>query len=189
MIKYTIGGKSMTYNILCKKVELAESSKEKIISKVNKLDKFFGEDNECRIVVSQQREQMIVEITFPYKGFIIRAEARDSELLSAVDVCLANIDRQIRKNKTKLAKRLRDDALENYDIDLGAVNTNDETEEFKIVKVKRIGAKPMMVEEAILQMNMLGHDFFVFNNPDTMAINIVYKRKDGNFALIETDKQ
>lgn len=178
----------MTYNILCKKVELADSSKEKILGKVQKLNKFFDDETECRIVVSEQREQMVVEITFPYKGFLIRAESRDREMLTAVDSCLANIDRQIRKNKTKLAKRLRDSGFENYNIDLGADNTEADEEEFKIIKVKRLGAKPMMVEEAILQMNMLGHDFFVFNDPDTMATNVVYRRKDGNYSLIETDK-
>lgn len=176
----------MTYTILCKKVELADSSKQKITDKVKKLGKFFNEDSECKIVVSQQREEMIIEITFPYKGFIIRAEARDREMLSAVDMCLANIDRQIRKNKTKLAKRLRDSSIEDYDIDLGIAEPDED--EFKIIKVKHLGAKPMMVEEAILQMNMLGHDFFIFNDPDTMNTNVVYKRKDGNYALIETSK-
>ena len=177
----------MTYKILCKKVELADSSKEKILDKVEKLNKFFSDDTECRIVVNEQKEHMVVEITFPYKGFLIRAEARDRELLSAVDVCLTNIDRQIRKNKTKLAKRLRDSGIEDYNVDFGTQEASAE-EEFKIIKTKHISAKPMMVEEAILQMNMLGHDFFIFNNPDTMATNVVYKRKDGNYALIETDK-
>ncbi len=174
----------MTYNIICKKVELAESSKEKVLAKVKKLSRFFADDVECRIVVSAQREQMVVEITFPYKGFLIRAEARDAELLSAIDVCLANIDRQIRKNKTKLAKRLRDSSLAEYSLDLGAPPETEE-DELKIIKVKHLDAKPMMAEEAILQMNMLGHNFFIFNNPDTMAANVVYKRKDGNYALIE----
>ncbi|MBE5039427.1 ribosome hibernation-promoting factor, HPF/YfiA family [Ructibacterium gallinarum] len=178
----------MIYKILCKKIELADSSKEKLLGKVQKLNKFFSDDTECRIVVSEQHEQMVVEITFPYKGFLIRAESRDREMLTAVDNCLANIDRQIRKNKTKLAKRLRDSGFENYNIDLGSSSIQPEEEEFKIIKVKRLGAKPMMVEEAILQMNMLGHDFFVFNDPETMATNVVYKRKDGNYALIETDK-
>ncbi len=177
----------MTYNIICKKVELAESSKEKLLSKVKKLSKFFDGDTECRIVVSMQREQMGVEITFPYKGFLIRAEAENSEMLAAVDACLSNIDRQIRKNKTKLAKRLRDNSFEDYDLDFGN-HTPETEEEFQIVKVKHIGTKPMMVEEAILQMNMLGHDFFIFNNADDMAVNVVYKRKDGNYALIELDK-
>lgn len=178
----------MTYKILCKKVELADSSKEKVLKKVQRLNKFFDDETECKIVVGEQKEQMVVEITFPFKGFIIRAESRDRELLTAVDICLANIDRQIRKNKTKLSKRLRDGSLENYDIDFGnTARTEDEQDEFKIIKVKRVNAKPMMVEEAILQMNMLGHDFFVFNDPDSMATNIVYRRKDGNYALIETN--
>lgn len=174
----------MTYNIICKKIELAESSKEKILAKVDKLDKFFSDDTECKIVVSEQKEHMVVEITFPYKGFIIRAEARDRDMLSAVDVCLNNIDRQIRKNKTKLSKRLRDDSLDNYDIDLGLTDDLSD-DEFKIIKVKHFDKKPMSVEEAILQMNMLGHDFFVFNDPETMHANVVYRRKDGNYALIE----
>ncbi len=177
----------MTYNIICKKVELAESSKEKMLAKVKKLNKFFEDDAECRIVVSMQREQMVVEITFPYKGFLIRAEARDGELLTAIDTCLANIDRQIRKNKTKLAKRLRDTNIDSYNLDFGAASEKEE-DEFKIIKVKHLDAKPMMVEEAILQMNMLGHDFFIFNDPDTMAANVVYKRKDGNYALIALEK-
>lgn len=178
----------MTYKILCKHVELADSSKEKVIDKVKKLDKFFSEDNECKIFVSEQREHMVVEITFDYKGFLIRSEARNRELLSAVDDCISNIDRQIRKNKTKLARRLRDDALVNY---IAAAENSEEVaedkEEFKIIKVKRVSAKPMMAEEAILQMNMLGHDFFVFTDPDSGKTNIVYRRKDGNYALIESE--
>ena len=178
----------MTYNIICKKVELAESSKEKILAKVSKLSKFFRDETECRIVVSALREQMIVEITFPYKGFIIRAEAMDNDLLTALDVCLSNIDRQIRKNKTKLAKKLRDSSLDDYNLELPQSSPVVEEDEFKIIKTKHISAKPMMPEEAILQMNMLGHGFFIFNVPDTMATNVVYKRKDGNYALIELDK-
>lgn len=176
----------MTYKILCKQVELAETSKEKIVAKLKKLDKFFDGDEECKIQVSEQKEQMVVEITFVYKGYLIRSEARNRDLLTAVDICLANIDRQIRKNKTKLAKRLRDDALENYSADFED-KVDDEKEDFKIIKVKKIDVKPMMPEEAILQMNMLGHDFFVFTDPDTAKTNLVYKRKDGNYALIETN--
>ncbi len=175
----------MTYKILCKQVELADSSKEKILAKIEKLDKFFGGGEECKIQVSHQSEHMVVEITFFYKGFLIRSEARNRDLLTAVDECLENIDRQIRKNKTRLAKRLRDDALENYDVDFG-YGEGDDKSEYKIIKKKHIDAKPMMAEEAILQMNMLGHDFFIYTDPDTMGTNIVYKRRDGNYAVIET---
>ena len=178
----------MKYDVFCKKVSLSDSSKEKILKKVEKLDKFFTGDTECRIVVSKQKERMIVEITFPYKGFIIRAEGENGDLLTAVDACLEGIDRQIRKNKTKLAKRLRSTELEDYSIPFDfEVKEEPEEEEFQVIKVKKIGVKPMNVEEAILQMNMLGHDFFVFQDGDTMAVNIVYRRRDGNYALIETE--
>ncbi len=176
----------MTYKILCKQIELADVSKQKIVDKIKRLDKFFGSDEECKICVSEQKEQMVVEITFMYKGYLIRSDARNRDLLTAVDVCLSNIDRQIRKNKTKLAKRLRDDALENYDINIGEV-VEDNKQEYEIIKKKTLDVKPMMVEEAILQMNMLGHDFFIFKNPDTNKMEVVYRRKDGNYALIETE--
>ncbi len=177
----------MTYKIVCKQVELAESSKEKLLKKIHKLDKFFEDDTECRIGVSQQKEQMIVEITIIYKGFFFRAEARNRELLSAADECLANLDRQIRKNKTRLSKKIHEAGFENYDLGFNDGTPVKEEEEFHIIRTKHVSAKPMMVEEAVLQMNMLGHDFFVFSNPETMEMSVVYRRKDGNYGLIEAD--
>ncbi len=175
----------MTYKIFCKQVELAESTKKKILAKVEKLNKFFDNDGECKIQVSQQSEHMVIEITFVYKGFLIRSEERNRDLLTAVDICLSGIDRQIRRHKTKLAKRLRDDALENYSIDNLGADVEEQKEEFRITRVKRIDIKPMMAEEAVLQMNMLGHDFFIFTDADTMNTSVVYKRKDGDYAIIE----
>ena len=174
----------MKYKFLCKQVELADSSKEKVIDRIKKLEKFFDTDEECKVCVAEQGDKLKLEITFLYKGFVIRSEAEDRDLMSAVDECMSNIDRQIRKYKTKLAKRLRSDDFKNYDI--GIDNKIDEDKsDFNVIKVKRVETKPMLVEEAILQMNMLGHDFFVFENPETAKTNIVYKRKDGNYALIE----
>ena len=106
-------------------------------------------------------------------------------MLTAVDNCLAAIDRQIRKNKTKLSKRLRDSGFDDYIALEGQPEKVEEETEFKIIKRKSFSAKPMMVEEAILQMNMLGHTFFIFTNPDTMSPNIVYKRKHGFSAGTE----
>lgn len=174
----------MKYKILCKQVELADASKQKIVDKIKKLDKFFGSDEECKICVTEQKDTLAIEITFMYKGYLIRSEARNRDLLTAVDICLSNIDRQIRKNKTKLAKRLRDDNLQNYDINIGDC-IEDDAKEFNIIKKKRVETKPMMTEEAILQMNMLGHDFFIYTNPETNDAEVVYKRKDGNYAVIE----
>ncbi len=178
----------MNYNVISKKVELSDSRKEKLMKKIQKLDKFFGDDNECKIVISEQRERIIIEITILHKGFILRAEARDKDLLAAADECLANLDRQIRKNKTKLAKQIREPQIVNFETDYNAdENVAEETEEFKIIRRKKFVSKPMSAEEAVLQMNMLGHDFFVFANPENMETCIVYRRKDGNYGLIEAE--
>ncbi len=177
----------MTYNVLCKKIELSDERKEMMLKKIRKLDKFFDDSTDCRIVVSEQKENIIVEITIQYKGFFFRAEDRNRDLLDAVDECMANLDRQIRKNKTKLSKKMKEASFENFDLMIENSEENVEEEEFNIIKTKKLSAKPMMVEEAILQMNMLGHDFFIFSNPETMDTNIVYKRKDGNYGLIEAD--
>ena len=174
----------MKYRFICRQVELADSSKEKVIGKIKRLEKFFDTDEECKICVTEQGDKLKIEITFMYKGFVIRSEASDYDLLSAVGECISNIDRQIRKYKTKLAKRLRSDDIKNYDIGI-ETDVDEEASDFNIIKVKQVESKPMPVEEAVLQMNMLGHDFFVFKNPDTSKTNIVYKRKDGNYALIE----
>lgn len=178
----------MKYNVICKKVELSDSRKEKMLKKIQKLDKFFDEENECKVVASEQRDEMVIEITILHKGFLLRGEARDRDLITAVDECMANLDRQIRKNKTKLAKQIREPGFIEYKtvVDNGEAVQDDE-EEFKIIKRKRFTSKPMSAEEAVLQMNMLGHDFFVFADPETMETNIVYRRKDGNYGLIEAN--
>ncbi len=176
----------MTYNLVCKQIQLAEGTKDKLLGKIKKIDKFFGDSDDCKIVVSQQKEKMILEITILYKGFFIRAEARNEDLQTAADICLENLDRQIRKNKTRLEKNIRGGGFENY------VSVLDEPaevkeEEIDIIKRKRFVSKPMSAEEAVLQMNMLGHDFFIFANPETMETNIVYRRKDGKYGLIEAE--
>lgn len=176
----------MTYNVVCKKIDLSDERKEMMLKKIRKLDKFFDDSTDCRIVVSEQKENIIVEVTIQYKGFFFRAEDRDRDLLDAVDECMANLDRQIRKNKTKLSKKIKEASFDEFDLALGN-DAEVEEEEFTIIKTKKFSAKPMMVEEAILQMNMLGHDFFIFSNPETMDTSIVYKRKDGNYGLIEAD--
>lgn len=178
----------MNYNLICKKVELSEARKDALMKKIKKLDKFLSADSDCKITVSEQRNEMVIEIMILNKGFILRAEARDRDLLSAADECLANLDRQIRKNKTKLARQLREPALEAYSGIIGDGDAvKEEKEEFKIIRRKKFSSKPMSAEEAVLQMNMLGHDFFVFANPETMDTCIVYRRKDGNYGLIEAE--
>lgn len=177
----------MTYNVICKQIELADNTKEKLLAKIKKIDKFFGENDDCKIVVSQQKGEMILEITILYKGFFIRAEARNEDLSYAADKCLENLDRQIRKNKTRLEKSIKGGGFENYIPVVDEPEAVVEEKEIEIIRRKRFVSKPMSAEEAVLQMNMLGHDFFVFANPETMETNIVYKRKDGKYGLIEAE--
>lgn len=178
----------MKYNVICRKVELSDSRKEKLLGKVKKLDKFFDAELECKILITEQKGEISIEITFINKGFVFRAEARNKDLLIAADGCLSKLDRQIRKNKTKLAKHLRQPAIETYDTVLEAVDdVADDTAAFNIIKKKKVDSKPMSVEEAVLQMNMLDHDFYIFRQADTNILNIVYKRKDGDYGLIEVE--
>ncbi len=178
----------MKYNIICKKIELSDQRKEKLLSKLKKLDKFFGPEIECKVLVAEEKSNIIIEVTLIDKGFLMRAEARDRDLILAADECLSNLDRQIRKHKTKLAKRLSRPDISGYDSIIKDFEpVDEENEDFKIIKTKRIESKPMSKEEAVLQMNMLGHDFFIFLNPDTQKNSVVYRRKDGNYGLIETE--
>ena len=178
----------MKYNVVCRKVELSDSRKEKLLAKLKKLDKFFDESIECKVLVSEQKSDIVMEVTIINKRLILRAEARDRDLISAADECLSNLDRQIRKHKTKLAKHLHQPLIEQYaSITENPEPVDDEALDFKIIKTKKIESKPMSEEEAVLQMNMLGHDFFIFLNPDTQKDNVVYRRKDGNYGLIETE--
>ena len=117
---------------------------------------------------------------------MVRAEAQQDDIYQAIDKVVDVIERQIRKNKTKLEKRIKREAVSDNALLSGEIFSDEEEEEFKVIKTKRFAVKPMSVQEAILQMNLLGHSFFVFKNQDTDEVNVVYKRKDGNFAVIES---
>lgn len=174
----------MKTNIYLRKVELGKEKKEMLIKKIDKLGKFFSDEASADIVVSEQKDKMIVEVTIRTTDMIYRAEERNEEVYNATDEIVESITRQIRKNKTRLAKKLREGVSK--EIDFLAENLEDESE-IKIVKTKTHHVKPMSAEEAVLQMNLLGHSFFVFRNAQTNTTDIVYRRKDGNYGLIETD--
>lgn len=174
----------MKTNIYSRKLDLSEEKKNTLAKKIEKLGKFFDDDVTADIVVNAQREKMIVEVTIRTPDMIYRAEERDDILYNAADEIVESIERQIRKNKTRLAKKLR----KGITAPEFAFFDEDENEnEINIVKVKKHTVKPMSAEEAVLQMNLIGHEFFVFLNADTNSTNIVYRRKDGNYGLIETD--
>ena len=174
----------MKTNIYTRKIELSTEKKEMIAKKIDKLGKFFDEDVSSDIVVSTQKDKIIVEVTIRTPDMIYRAEERNDDLYNAVDEIVESIMRQIRKNKTRLQKKLREGVNKEYDF---TAYEDVDDEEIKIVKTKTHHVKPMSPEEAVLQMNLLGHSFFVFLNAKTNTTDIVYRRKDGNYGLIETN--
>ena len=143
----------------------------------------LNEENVIDII----KDNDYIEATIYAAGMMYRAEASDKEILAAIDKIVDVIERQIRKNKTRLSKKIKRDATLDANLISGATYTEgEETKEFEVVKTKRFTVKPMSVEEAILQMNLLGHTFFVFKNQETDEMNVVYKRKDGKYAVIES---
>jgi len=173
----------MKTNIACRKMELTQGLKDYAERKVEKLDKFFEDEAEAKFVFSVEKDRQKTELTIYSQNTIYRVETVTEEMYSAIDKAISGIERQIRKNKTRLEKRLRSGALDAYN--LPAEEQVKEEKEFNIVKKKVFSAKPMSAEEAVLQMNLLQHEFFVFLNAETERPCIVYKRKDGNYGLIE----
>ena len=172
----------MKITITTRNTFVNEIDKGMIEKKIGKLAKFFSDDAEATVTVSSQKNDKIVEVTIFANGIVYRAEERNEDILDAVDKAEVAIDRQIRRNKTRLEKNLRREALV-PEVDDAPV---EEEKEFNIIRTKTHSLKPMSAEEAILQMNLLGHEFFIFLNAETDSTDIVYKRKDGNYGLIET---
>ena len=174
----------MNVTILGKNMEVTDYLRDLALKKIEKLDKYFPQDTNATVVMSVEKSRHIIEVTIPYRGGVIRGEEVTGDMYASIDNVVAKLDRQIQKHKTKLSKALRYDEApavpEYYD--------DNEGRGPEIVRVKRFSMKPMSVEEAMLQMDLLGHSFFVFTNGETGDINVLYARKDGNYGLIEPDK-
>ena len=178
------GGNYMNYIFLAKGFTLSEDSKQIITKKMNKLAKFFTDETEVHVAVSHIKQKQVVEVTIIHKGLALRAEAITEDIISSIERAVDTLERQIQKHKTRLEKRLHTPA---FTPEFILQNEEEEEKDFRVVKSKKFNIKPMKVEEAILQMNLLGHVFFVFTNMDTNLTNVVYKRKDGDYGLIEKD--
>lgn len=195
----------LQFNIKGDNIEVTPAIRDYVEKKVEKIERYFPEGTNAMAMVylkALNHSQSKVEITIPMKNLTLRAEERHDELYAAVDLIVGKLERQIRKYKTKINRKFRDregmgvafaaaeqvtkppyqvDEFAEYDDDYV-----DEDEDFTIVRTKKFDLKPMDEEEAVLQMNMLGHNFFVFTDAETNDTNIVYKRKDGTYGLIET---
>ncbi len=177
----------MKFKIIGRRYDVTDKIRDYVEKKLGKLDKFFKDESEARVVIGTIKDNDYIEATIYASGMMYRAEASDKEILAAIDKIVDVIERQIRKNKTRLSKKIKRDATLDANLISGATYTEgEETKEFEVVKTKRFTVKPMSVEEAILQMNLLGHTFFVFKNQETDEMNVVYKRKDGKYAVIES---
>jgi putative sigma-54 modulation protein len=170
--------------VSAKKVQVGQTFTDYAEQKLSKkLDRFFGENAEATVTLSAVRDMVIVELTVKHENLIFRAEQKSGNHHEAFDVCIDKIIRQIRKNKTKVEKKLHVSAFaapEGTDIDVDV-----EEVDYKVVRTKKFVLNPMTVEEAILQMSLLGHSFFMFKNGETGEVNLVYKMDDGGHSVIE----
>lgn len=174
----------MKFTFAEKKMDSSESLRAYAEKKISKLEKYFRNEAEAFVTFSLERGRFRAEITIKNNGMFYRANELTNDMCASIDSGVAAIERQIRRNKTRLEKRLREGALERDAVPAYAP-AEEESDEFEIVRSKRFSIKPMSPEEAILQMNLLEHEFFVFrNDAEDGAISVVYRRKNGGYGLI-----
>ena len=175
----------MKTTITAKKMQVPQNFTEYAEKRIDsKLDKFFGSEADAKIVMSEVKNQIILELTVKYNSMIVRAQNTAADKADALDASIDKIIRQIRKNKTKVEKKLKDTAFKD-----AFAEPVDEVPDYEVIKHKKFKMRPMDVEEAILQMNLLSHEFFMFTNAATGQINVVYLRDDGKYAVLEPDME
>ena len=167
-----------------RKVEISDKLRDQVEKKLGKLDKFFRDESEMQVTFSEQKDSIRLEVTVFDGSTIYRAEEIGDDKYALLDTVVDILERQIRKNKTKLEKRLKASSITPPPY-WDSIEEDEEEPEIKIVRSKRYSLKPMSAEEAVLQMNMLGHDFFIFQDADSFTTSIVYRRKNGDYGLIE----
>ena len=169
-----------------KNIEITEAIEEKLSEKLSKLDKYFivSENVEAKVLVRTYPYGQKIEVTIPTEYVLLRAEVVDQDLYNAIDLVIDKLEGQIRKYKTRLNRKSKDNKLA---FNLASIEPLEDEEEDVLVKTKTITPKPMDMEEAIMQMELIGHSFFVYRDTETDAISIVYRRNDGDYGLIETE--
>lgn len=171
----------MKIRFVARKFTLTDDVKERVQKKLQKLDKFFSSDTEAAVALYGEKIGERIEVTIYHGGTIFRAEESDKDIACALDKALDVIERQIRKNRTRLEKKIH--ITKDSIADPAAFEEPEE--EIKISKTKRFEIRPMTVEEAIMQMNLLSHSFYLFRNSETGELNVVYKRRENDYGLIE----
>jgi len=175
----------MRIKITGRNIELTEGLKAAVEDKLNKLEKYFTPDTEVNVTLSVEKERQKVEVTIPMKGSYIRSEQVSSDMYVSIDLVEEVIERQLKKYRTKLVTK-QQNAVAVFKQDFLDEKSEDD-EEIKIIRTKKFDMKPMYPEDACVEMELLGHDFYVFINAETEDVNVVYKRKGNTYGLIEPE--
>ena len=174
----------MNVNVRGKNIVVTPALKEYVEKKITKITRQFKTVGDISAVLKVEKGNHIVEITVPASGILIRAQETRKDMYSSIDLVVEKIERQVHKYKTRLAKRKYSNFVEPVPVTEVEAAPDDE---FKIIKNTKFSMNPMTAEEAILQMNLLDHDFFVYFDPDYGGVNVVYRRKDGNYGLLQPE--
>lgn len=174
----------MNYIIMGKNIEVTDGLKQAVYDKLGRLEKYFTSDTDVHVTFTVEKERQRIEVTIPMKGHIIRAEQVCDDMYVSIDMAVEVIERQVTKHKKKLVDQEQASGL--FQKDFLDEDTADD-DEIKIIKSKKFAIKPMFPEDACMQMELLGHNFFVFRNAETDEVNVVYKRKGNTFGLIEPE--
>ncbi len=166
-----------------KHIELTDALKEYVMKRVGKLAKYSDEFMDVQVTLLVERDRHRVEVTAPLNGMILRGEEETEDMYSSIDLVVEKLERQIDKYRTRINKRMRSKVLKDHDPKQSAVASEEPNEQ--IVRNKTFSAKPMSVEEAIMQMNLVGHTFFVFTNAESQEMNVVYLRNSGDYGLLQ----
>ena len=176
------GADIMNINVRGKNVQITPALKDHVEKRIGKLGRFFDTDQEAQVRLTVQKDRHRVEVTMPLNGYLLRGEEETGDMYASIDMVTDKLEKQIGKYKTRISKKIRDVGSIK---EIPPLTEIIEEEEPQLVRTKKFALKPMPVEEAIMQMNLIGHSFFVFYNTETEEINVVYRRKDGNYGLIE----
>lgn len=173
----------MNINVRGKNVQVTPALKDHVERRIGKLGRFFETNQEAQVTLTVEKDRHRIEVTIPLNGYILRGEEETGDMYASIDMVLDKLEKQIEKYKTRISRKMRDSSIR----DMPPVSEIVEEDTPRLMRTKRFALKPMPVDEAIMQMNLVGHSFFVFSNADTDEVNVVYKRKDGNFGLIEPE--
>lgn len=175
----------MNISVRGKNIEVTPALEDYVVKRIGKLTKFFEEEPEIQVVLSVARDDHVVETTLFLDGLILRGEETTTDMYTSIDLVVEKLEKQIRKHKAKINRKLRQRSFKGLnELYQGERLKEDEP---KVVRTKRFAVKPMLLEEAVLQIDLLGHNFFVFTNAETETVNVLYRRKDGDYGLIDPE--